>query len=292
MEIEATRIGAAGTPGRNRAGRQPPGKAPGSAGRPGEHAQVLTSRALICASFLPRARRGRRRERHTRLSVLLSPADLSRCRPSSTPRLLNVRTRERVAGADPGQGLAGKHPAGKHGTGEPSQCRRRRQRAPPYRPRSSLPARTPTRNRRPPRRRGPATIPLRGAQHPVPVTAAASTQAAPGRQCRHPAPASTAIPFSSRNRPGPAKPRPSPAVIIPGRRRQNRRTPVDNYTTSMPANAAKARQTERLIERLDVVQEPRKKGPADEIAAAAWAGAIVASMRGAVVRRATLPRAS
>ena len=50
--------------------------------------------------------------------------------------------------------------------------------------------------------------------------------------------------------------------------------------------AAKARQTERLIERLDVVEEPRKEWDLRmEIAAAPRAGTIVASMRGAVVRR-------
>jgi ATPase subunit of ABC transporter with duplicated ATPase domains len=50
--------------------------------------------------------------------------------------------------------------------------------------------------------------------------------------------------------------------------------------------AAKARQTERLIERLDVVEEPRKEWELHmEIAAAPRSGAIVASMRGAVVRR-------
>jgi ATPase subunit of ABC transporter with duplicated ATPase domains len=50
--------------------------------------------------------------------------------------------------------------------------------------------------------------------------------------------------------------------------------------------AAKARQTERLIERLDVVEEPRKEWQLRmEIAAAPRSGAIVASMRGAVVRR-------
>jgi ATPase subunit of ABC transporter with duplicated ATPase domains len=50
--------------------------------------------------------------------------------------------------------------------------------------------------------------------------------------------------------------------------------------------AAKARQTERLIERLDVVEEPRKEWELRmEIAAAPRSGAIVASMRGAVVRR-------
>src|SRR5579864_2411850 len=50
--------------------------------------------------------------------------------------------------------------------------------------------------------------------------------------------------------------------------------------------AAKARQTERLIERLDVVSEPRKEWELHmEIAAAPRAGAIVATLRGAVVRR-------
>jgi ATPase subunit of ABC transporter with duplicated ATPase domains len=50
--------------------------------------------------------------------------------------------------------------------------------------------------------------------------------------------------------------------------------------------AAKARQTERLIERLDVVEEPRKEWELRmEIAAAPRAGAVVASLRGAVVRR-------
>jgi ATPase subunit of ABC transporter with duplicated ATPase domains len=50
--------------------------------------------------------------------------------------------------------------------------------------------------------------------------------------------------------------------------------------------AAKARQTERLIERLDTVEEPRKEWDLRmEIAVAPRAGAIVASLRGAVVRR-------
>ena len=50
--------------------------------------------------------------------------------------------------------------------------------------------------------------------------------------------------------------------------------------------AAKARQTERLIERMDVVEEPRKEWDLHmEIAVAPRAGTIVASMRGAVVRR-------
>jgi ATPase subunit of ABC transporter with duplicated ATPase domains len=50
--------------------------------------------------------------------------------------------------------------------------------------------------------------------------------------------------------------------------------------------AAKARQTERLIERLDVVEEPRKEWQLRmEIAAAPRAGAIVAALRAAVVQR-------
>ena len=50
--------------------------------------------------------------------------------------------------------------------------------------------------------------------------------------------------------------------------------------------AAKARQTDRMIERLDVVEEPRKEWQLRmEIAAAPRAGAVVATLRGAVVRR-------
>ena len=52
--------------------------------------------------------------------------------------------------------------------------------------------------------------------------------------------------------------------------------------------AAKARQTERAIERLEVVDEPRKEWQLRmEIAAAPRAGAVVASLRDAVVRRGT-----
>jgi ATPase subunit of ABC transporter with duplicated ATPase domains len=52
--------------------------------------------------------------------------------------------------------------------------------------------------------------------------------------------------------------------------------------------AAKARQTERLIERLDAVDEPRKEWDLRmQIAAAPRAGAVVAALRGAVVRRGT-----
>ena len=50
--------------------------------------------------------------------------------------------------------------------------------------------------------------------------------------------------------------------------------------------ASKARQTERLIERLDVVDEPRKEWELRmEIAAAPRSGAIVATLHGTVVRR-------
>ncbi|MEV1288121.1 ABC-F family ATP-binding cassette domain-containing protein [Micromonospora sp. NPDC049679] len=50
--------------------------------------------------------------------------------------------------------------------------------------------------------------------------------------------------------------------------------------------AAKARQTERLIERLEVVEEPRKEWELQmEIAVAPRAGAVVAALRAAVVRR-------
>ncbi|MGK5546336.1 ABC-F family ATP-binding cassette domain-containing protein [Streptomyces sp. URMC 127] len=50
--------------------------------------------------------------------------------------------------------------------------------------------------------------------------------------------------------------------------------------------AAKARQTERLIERLEVVDEPRKEWELRmEIAAAPRSGAVVATLRGAEVRR-------
>ncbi|MCZ2859708.1 ABC-F family ATP-binding cassette domain-containing protein [Blastococcus sp. VKM Ac-2987] len=55
---------------------------------------------------------------------------------------------------------------------------------------------------------------------------------------------------------------------------------------SAEKQAAKAKQTERMIERLDVVDEPRKEWELRmEIAAAPRAGAVVATLRGAVVRR-------
>ena len=55
-------------------------------------------------------------------------------------------------------------------------------------------------------------------------------------------------------------------------------------TESTEKQAAKARQTQRLIERLDVVDEPRKEGELRmEIAAAPRSGAVVATLRGARV---------
>ncbi|GAA4255433.1 ABC-F family ATP-binding cassette domain-containing protein [Dactylosporangium darangshiense] len=55
---------------------------------------------------------------------------------------------------------------------------------------------------------------------------------------------------------------------------------------STEKQAAKARQTARLIERLEVVEEPRKEWQLQmEIAAAPRAGAVVATLNGAVLRR-------
>ncbi len=55
---------------------------------------------------------------------------------------------------------------------------------------------------------------------------------------------------------------------------------------SSEKQAAKARQTDRLIERLEVVEEPRKEWELRmEITAAPRAGAVVAVLRGAVARR-------
>ncbi|SEF37847.1 ATPase components of ABC transporters with duplicated ATPase domains [Amycolatopsis pretoriensis] len=57
-------------------------------------------------------------------------------------------------------------------------------------------------------------------------------------------------------------------------------------TEATEKQASKARQTDRMIERLEVVEEPRKEWELRmEIAAAPRAGAVVASLRGAVVRR-------
>jgi ATPase subunit of ABC transporter with duplicated ATPase domains len=55
---------------------------------------------------------------------------------------------------------------------------------------------------------------------------------------------------------------------------------------SSEKQAAKAKQTDRRIERLEVVEEPRKEWELRlEIATAPRAGAVVATLRGAVVRR-------
>jgi ATPase subunit of ABC transporter with duplicated ATPase domains len=55
---------------------------------------------------------------------------------------------------------------------------------------------------------------------------------------------------------------------------------------STEKQAAKARQTDRMIERLEVVEEPRKEWELRmEIAAAPRSGTVVAALRGAVVRR-------
>ena len=66
--------------------------------------------------------------------------------------------------------------------------------------------------------------------------------------------------------------------------------PDKNIRAAMRASsekqAAKAKQTDRRIERLEVVEEPRKEWELRmEIAAAPRAGAVVATLRGAVVRR-------
>jgi len=61
---------------------------------------------------------------------------------------------------------------------------------------------------------------------------------------------------------------------------------VHNARQSSQKQAAKAKQTDRLIERLDAVDEPRKEWALQmTIAAAPRAGAVVAALRGAVVRR-------
>jgi ATPase subunit of ABC transporter with duplicated ATPase domains len=55
---------------------------------------------------------------------------------------------------------------------------------------------------------------------------------------------------------------------------------------STEKQAAKARQTQRMIERLDVVEEPRKEWELRmEIAAAPRSGSVVATLRGATVKR-------
>lgn len=61
-------------------------------------------------------------------------------------------------------------------------------------------------------------------------------------------------------------------------------------TESTEKQAAKARQTQRMIERLDVVEEPRKEWELRmEIAAADRSGAVVATLRDAEVRRGGFP---
>ena len=61
---------------------------------------------------------------------------------------------------------------------------------------------------------------------------------------------------------------------------------VHNARQSSQKQAAKAKQTDRLIERLDAVDEPRKEWALQlTIAAAPRAGAVVAALRSAVVRR-------
>jgi ATPase subunit of ABC transporter with duplicated ATPase domains len=61
---------------------------------------------------------------------------------------------------------------------------------------------------------------------------------------------------------------------------------VHKARQSSQKQAAKARQTDRLLERLDVVDEPRKEWRLQlEIAVAPRAGAVVATLRGATVRR-------
>ncbi|MFD3455269.1 ABC-F family ATP-binding cassette domain-containing protein [Streptomyces sp. NPDC058691] len=75
--------------------------------------------------------------------------------------------------------------------------------------------------------------------------------------------------------------------------RNARRKATDNdkisrklRTESTEKQAAKARQTQRMIERLEVVEEPRKEWELRmEIAAAPRAGAVVATLRGAEVTR-------
>ncbi|HEX4226508.1 MAG TPA: ABC-F family ATP-binding cassette domain-containing protein [Pseudonocardiaceae bacterium] len=75
--------------------------------------------------------------------------------------------------------------------------------------------------------------------------------------------------------------------------RNARRKATDNdkigrklRTESTEKQAAKAKQTQRMIERLDVVDEPRKEWELQmTIAAAPRAGAVVATLRGVVVRR-------
>jgi ATPase subunit of ABC transporter with duplicated ATPase domains len=60
----------------------------------------------------------------------------------------------------------------------------------------------------------------------------------------------------------------------------------NHHRATSEKQGAKAKQTDRRIERLEVVEEPRKEWELRmEIAAAPRAGAVVATLRGAVVRR-------
>ncbi|MEO7069832.1 MAG: ATP-binding cassette domain-containing protein, partial [Nostocoides sp.] len=69
-------------------------------------------------------------------------------------------------------------------------------------------------------------------------------------------------------------------------KRDNDRSIVAFQASQSEKTAAKARQTERAIERLQVVDEPRKEWRLQmEIAVAPRAGAVVATARGVVVRR-------
>jgi len=69
-------------------------------------------------------------------------------------------------------------------------------------------------------------------------------------------------------------------------KRDNDRSIVAHQAAQSEKTAAKARQTERAIERLEVVEEPRKEWLLQmEIAVAPRAGAVVATARGVVVHR-------
>jgi len=90
-----------------------------------------------------------------------------------------------------------------------------------------------------------------------------------------------------------ARARTQRAWMEQGVRNARRKAGTDNdkigrkfRTETTEKQAAKARQTERMIERLEVVEEPRKEWELRlQIAAAPRSGAVVATLRGAVVRR-------
>jgi ATPase subunit of ABC transporter with duplicated ATPase domains len=66
----------------------------------------------------------------------------------------------------------------------------------------------------------------------------------------------------------------------------NDKSVIHHARETSQKQAAKAKQTDRMIERLDVVEEPRKEWQLKlEIASAPRAGAVVASLRDVVVRR-------